>query len=50
MITPDFKIELWLSVESIRFICATICISFIVLFAIIAMICKGNKNDEKAKD
>ena len=45
MITPDFKFELWLSVESIRFICATICISFIALVVIVLLIAKGGKDD-----
>jgi hypothetical protein len=48
MITPDFKFELWLSVESIRFICATICISVVALFALIVLLTnkdKGDKND-----
>jgi len=45
MLTPDFKFELWLSVESIRFICATICISFIALVAIVLLIAKRGKDD-----
>jgi len=46
IMTPDFKFELWLSEESIRYICATVCISVIAVVALLVLlIAKGGKDD-----